>query len=79
MLEASPRPGLHAPGLSAANKPDRAQVGSKQNFLLIKCGPGLRAPPPPPPALPIRQVVYLAHGGLDTCQAVARHVRMCQR
>ncbi|KAL4448622.1 hypothetical protein ABPG75_005841 [Micractinium tetrahymenae] len=26
----------------------------------------------------VRQVVYLAHGGLDTCQAVARHVRMCQ-
>lgn len=26
----------------------------------------------------VRQVVYLAHGGLDTCQAVARHVQMCQ-
>ncbi|KAL4424634.1 hypothetical protein ABPG77_002252 [Micractinium sp. CCAP 211/92] len=26
----------------------------------------------------VRQVVYLAHGGLDTCQAVAQHVRMCQ-
>ncbi|KAI7840820.1 hypothetical protein COHA_005466 [Chlorella ohadii] len=26
----------------------------------------------------VRQVVYLAHGRLDSCQAVAQHVKMCQ-
>jgi len=27
----------------------------------------------------VKQVVYLTHGALDTCQQVAAHVQMCQR
>ena len=27
----------------------------------------------------VRQVVYLAHGGLAVAQAVAQHIKMCQR